>query len=72
MLQSECGRIKYISSTHPAGRHSTAALMAVVRRRSIGCPVTRLFQEYGSATRVPWVTTGGGNFSPPIDPENIV
>ena len=35
-------------------------MVPVVRRRSIGCPVTRLFHEYGSATRVPGVTAGGG------------
>lgn len=59
-----------VSQTYPAGRQSTAARTPVVLRRSIGCPVTKLFQEYGSATSVPGFTTGGGGFSPPIEPVN--
>lgn len=56
--------------TYPAGRLRTAALVAVDLILRIGCPVTRLFQEYGSATRVPGVTTGGGLDSPTIEPTN--
>lgn len=57
--------------TYPAGRLRTAAFVAVVLIRRIGCPVTRLFQEYGSATRVPGFTTAGGLGSPAIEPKKF-
>lgn len=57
--------------TYPAGRLRTAAFVAVVLIRRIGCPVTRLFQEYGSATRVPGFTTAGGLGSPAIEPRKF-
>lgn len=57
--------------TYPAGRLRTAAFVAVVLIRRIGCPVTRLFQEYGSATRVPGFTTAGGLGSPAIEPNKF-
>lgn len=47
--------------TYPGGRTRTAALVPEVRMRRIGWPVTRLFQEYGSATSKPGV--GGIGFS---------
>ena len=47
--------------TYPGGRTRTAALVPEVRMRRIGWPVTRLFQEYGSATSKPGV--GGTGFS---------
>ena len=56
---------------YPAGKLRTAARVPVVRSRRIGCPVTRLFHEYGSASRVPGVTGGGGACSRPMEPENI-
>jgi hypothetical protein len=39
--------------TYPAGKHKTALFVPDVRILNTGLPVTKLFQEYGSATSVP-------------------
>ncbi len=53
-----------LSTWRPAGRLRTAARVAVVRRRSSGCPVTRLFHECGSATSSPGCSVSFSGASP--------